>query len=149
MAHPNVIVYQENETINPTVTPPPLPACIIGPAYHLRDYRDDKAAIEVASYGTLNGDNPASTPPAFTPAITLTDMPDDVAGGVVVPDSIIVTFDDARVVMADGSDGAVTVDENLFTSAGSTFITSSVRAGDLLIVDDPATPLTPNLVLTI
>lgn len=149
MAHPNVIVFQENETINPTVTPPPLPACIVGPAYHLRDYRDDKAAIEVASYGTLNQNCPASPPPAFTPAITLTDMPDDVAGGVVVPSSIVVTFDDARVVMAEGSDGAVTLNDNLFTSASSTFVTDSVRAGDLLIMDNPATPLTPDLVLTI
>jgi hypothetical protein len=149
MAHPNILVYQENETITPTVTPPPLPACIVGPAYHLRDYLDDKESIEVASYGTLNADNPVSPPPAFTPAITLTDMPDDVPGGVVVPDSIVVTFDDARVIMASGSDGAVTVDDNLFTSAGSTFVTASVRAGDLLIVDNPATPLTPNLVLTI
>mgnify|MGYP003450842013 FL=1 len=149
MAHPNAVVYQQDETITPTVTQPSLPACIVGPAYHLRDYRDDKEAIEVANYGELNGDNPAVTPPAFTPAITLTDMPDDVAGGVVVPSSISVVFDDARVVMGSGSDGAVTLDDNLFTSAGGGFVTAGVQPGDLLIVDNPATPLTPSLVLTV
>lgn len=152
MAHPNVVVYQEDETINPTTAIPALPACIIGPAYHLRDYADDKAAIEVASYGTLNGDNPVSAPPAFTPAITLVDMPDDVAGGVVVPSSIVVTFDDARVVMASGIDGAVTLNDNLFTSASATFLADSVRAGDVLICYNPAeaTPATEdNIVLTI
>lgn len=149
MGHPNAVVSQEDETINPTVTPPALPACIIGPAYHLRDYLDDKESIEVASYGTLNADNPVSPPLPYTPAITLVDMPDIVAGGVVVPSSIAVTFDEARVVMASGTDGAVTVDDNLLTSASATFVTDGVQIGDTLICDNPATPLTPNLVLTI
>lgn len=149
MAHPNVVVYQEDETITPTVTPPSLPACIIGPAYHLRDYADDKAAIEVANYGTLNEDNPTAPPVANTPAITLVDMPDDVAGGVVVPSSIVVTFDDARVVMTEGVDGEITLDDNLFSSATADFETNSVAVGDLLICDKPDGGLTPNLVLTI
>ena len=148
MAHPNVVVYQEDETINPTVTQPALPACIIGPAYQLRDYLDDKSVLEVASYGALNGDNPASPPVANTPAITLTSMPDIAAGAVVVPSSIAVTFDAARVVMASGVNGAVTNNDNLFTSSLSTFITNGVAAGDKLICDDPANAV-PTVVLTV
>lgn len=149
MAHPNAVVFQEDETINPTVVQPALPACIVGPAYHLRDYVDDKATIEVESYGALNGDNPVSTPVANTPAITLVAMPDNVAGGVVVPSSISVIFDDARVVMVDASDGEVTTDDNLLTSSGSTFITDGVQAGDTLIIDNPAGPATPSIVRTV
>lgn len=150
MVRPIVLVFQEfaEQTVTPTT--PDLNCLIVGPAYQLEDYPEDSDDIQVSDYGTLNGDNPHSTPTENIPAITLAAPPNIESGAWVVPDSIRVFFDEARVVLTSDNDG-VTVDsspdENLFTSDNATFETDGVEAGDTLIVDEPGGSDT--LVLTI
>jgi len=152
MTRPLVLLFQETAT--PTVVPvtPDLNCLILGPAYQVLDFPDDRANIQVSNYGTLNADNPYTPPVAFVPAITLAAPPGIVAGGWVDPASVRVFFDKFRVRLAVGTDGTTVVtapNENTFTSAGATFQTAGVQAGDILIVDNPSGPLTPNLKLTI
>jgi hypothetical protein len=72
-----------------------------------------------------------------------------VAGAFVDPTSVQVFFDEARVILASGIDGTSLVNDNLLTSASALFETAGVRAGDTLIIENPAGPPTPNLILTI
>lgn len=151
MARPITLVFQELAQQTPQVVEPDLNCLVLAPAYQIRDYEDDKETIQVADYGTLNADNPYTPPAAFTPAIVLAAAPDLAAGAWVDPDSIRVYFDDVRVIMASGTNGAVTLNDNLITSAGATFVTNGVQIGDTVIIDDPALagPFTPNLVYTV
>ena len=158
MVRPIVLLFQEFATTTATPTTPDLNCIVIGPSYQIQDYPDDKAAIEVSSYGTLYANNtytPLYAPPiAFTAAITLAAAPGLTAGAWVDPASIKVYFDVAQVILASGSNGFTVVtapNENTFTSSGATFVTAGVQAGDKLIVQDPslASPGTPNLVLTV
>lgn len=149
MTRPITIVYQELAAATPTAVEPDLNTIVIAPAYQILDYEDDKVNIQVADYGALNGDNPLVPPVGGSPAVVVAAPPGIVPGGWVDPDSIRVYFDDLRVIMTDGADGAVTSANNLLTSAGATFITDGVAAGDILIIDNPAGPATPNLVLTV
>lgn len=140
MTRPITLVYQEFATETPTEVVPDLPGLIVGPAYQILDYADDKANIEVASYGTLGADNPYTPPVASTPAIVLAAPPAIATGAWVDPASIIVTFDDLRVIMASGTDGSSTINQNSFASPLGDFVTKGVAVGDILIVDDPANP---------
>ena len=149
MVRPIVLVFQEFATLTATPTTPDLNCLITGPAYQIQDYPDDKADLQVSDYGTLAADNPYVPPVAFVPAITLAEAPNLVAGAFVDPDSIKVFFDDTRVIMESGTDGVSLLNDNLLTSASATFVTNGVRAGDVLIIDNPAGPATPNLILTI
>lgn len=149
MVRPIVLVYQEFAQATVTPTTPDLNCLIAGPAYQIRDYPEDRTLIQVTDYGTLQADNPYIPPVASTPAITLAAPPDIVAGAWVDPLSVAVILDEARVIMASGTDGASTADDNVLTSAGATFQTDGLAAGDVLIVDNPAGPATPNLKLTI
>jgi hypothetical protein len=149
MVRPIVLVFQEFATLTTTPTTPDLNCLITGPAYQLQDYPDDKADIQVSDYGTLNADNPYIPPVAFVPTITLAEPPNLVAGAWVDPTSVVVYFDEARVIMESGTDGVTLLNDNLLTSASATFITNGVQAGDTLIIDNPAGPPTPNLILTI
>lgn len=152
MVRPIVLVFQEFATVTVVPTTPDLSCLIVGPAYQIQDYPDDQANIEVANYGTLNADNIYVPPVAFTAAITLAAPPNITAGAWVDPASIQVYFDEARVIMASGTDGVTTLvapDENTLTSATATFVTDGIQAGDVLIIENPAGPPTPNLILTV
>lgn len=152
MVRPIVLVFQEFATQTVTPTTPDLNCLITGPAYQLQDYPVDKTDIEVSAYGDLEEDNPSTPPTANIPAITLAAPPNLVAGAWVEPSSIRVYFDEARVDMASGTDGVTSSsapDENTLTSASATFQTDGIQAGDVLIIDNPAGPATPNLALTV
>jgi hypothetical protein len=152
MVRPIVLLFQEFATTTATPSTPDLNCLIVGPAYQIKDYPDDKESIQVSDYGDLNLDNPYTPPVANTAAITLAAPPDIEAGSWVVPSSIKVYFDEARVILASGTNGVTVTsspNENTLTSSGATFVTAGVQAGDTLIVDNPAGPATPNLVLTV
>lgn len=152
MVRPIVLLFQEFATVTVTPTTPDLNCIIVGPAYQIQDYPDDKTSLGVADYGTLESDNPYVPPIASTTAILLAAPPNITAGAWVDPASVEVYFDEARVIMASGSDGVTVTtapNENTLTSAGATFVTDGVQAGDVLIIDNPAGPATPNLVLTV
>ena len=142
MARPIVLVYQEYE--NPTITPdvPDLNCLLVGPAYHIQDYLDDKALIRTATdYGTLDANNQYIAPAPATDAITVAEPPNNSVGAVLDFSSVKVYFDEARVlIMEDVTTGAdVTLNSNVVTgAAGTTFITDGVKAGDHIIIQDPA-----------
>lgn len=149
MTRPITVVFQEQAQLTPTVSDPDLDTLVFGAAYQILDYLDDKEDIQVADYGTLNADNPYTPPVASTPAIVLAAPPGITAGAWVAPTSIGVIFDDLRAILVSRTDGAVTNNDNLLTSAGATFVTTGVAAGDTLIIANPPGPATPNLVLTV
>lgn len=149
MVRPIVLVFQEFAEQVVTPTTPDLNCLIIGPAYQIQDYPDDALSIEVSAYGEETADNPYSPPIANVPAITLAAPPGITAGAWVDPDSIRVYFDEANVILADGTDGVTVNNDNKLTSASATFVTDGVAAGDILIVDNPVGPPTPNLILRV
>lgn len=149
MTRPITLVYQEMAQQTPQAVEPDLDCIVVAPAYQILDYATDKSTIQVASYGSLNANNPYTPPVANTPAIVLAAPPGIVAGAWVDPASVKVYFDDVRVILTSGSDGASTLNDNLLTSAGAAFVTDGIQAGDTLIIANPVGPATPNLVLTI
>jgi hypothetical protein len=152
MVRPIVLLFQEFATTTVTPTVPDLNCIVVGPAYQIQDYPDDKEAIAVSDYGDYLADNPYTPPVANVDAITLASAPGITAGAWVDPDSVKVYFENAQVIMASGTNGVTVVtspNENTFTSAGATFVTNGVAAGDKLILDMPGGPDTPNLVATV
>ena len=149
MTRPITLVYQELAQQTTQAIEPDLNTLILGAAYQILDYEDDKEDIRVSDYGALQADNPVVPPVASIPAITIVAPPNLTAGGWVDPLSIRVYFDNARVIMASGADGSVTTADNLLTSAGATFVTDEVAVGDTLIIANPVGPATPNLKLTV
>lgn len=143
MVRPIVLLFQEFATTSVTPTVPDLNCVVVGPAYQIQDYPDDKAAIAVADYGVLYADNPATPPVAFTAAITLAAAPSLATGAWVDPASVRVYFENAQVVLASGSDGVTVTtapNENTFASASADFTAAGVQAGDTIIMDVPGNP---------
>ncbi len=163
MVRPLVVLYQEFATQTASVVAPDLNAVLVGPAYHIQDYPDDKALIEVSSYGALNMPQGSLPPLPNVPTITLAGPPNAPPGSWLVPDSVRVFFDDVRVAFVGGSDGESTDEapfENYFTSPSGAFVTKGVKPGDTLFVhtdavygdtEDPSGIVAPeqNLVLTV
>jgi len=149
MARPVVLVYQEFATVTVTPTTPDLNCLIAGPAYWVKDYLDDKGDLLVNSgYGTKNSNNPYTPPVAFTDAITVAEPPGNKTGALLDGSSATVYFDECRVLIAEDADtgdvstgASVTANKNLVTATGATpidFLTTGVKAGDYLIIADPA-----------
>jgi len=150
LIRPVVLVYQE--VASPAVTPvtPDLNCLVVGPAYHIQDYYDpgttdyaDKEDILLATeYGALEADVATATPVGVD-YITVADPPNNEVGAVLDAASVSVFFDDATVVIDEGSVGTSTsVDPNTFVAAGgdsTTFNTvgvGRVLPGDRLIITD-------------
>jgi hypothetical protein len=138
MVRPLVLLFQEyaEQTVAPVT--PDLNAILVGPAYQIYDYPDDKQLIEVSAYGTLNMPSWQEGPPANIPAITLAGMPNAAPGSWVDPASVRIFFDEARVVLTSGEDGVTPNTapyENYFQSEQAEFITNKVQAGDVLFVN--------------
>lgn len=149
MARPVVLVYQEfaEATVTPDV--PDLNCIVIGPAYWIKDYLDDKGDIRVSTaYGTKDENNPYIPPIASTDAVTVAEPPGNQTGALLEASSVKVFFDEARVLIAEDSDDAdastgadVTADSNVVTATGGTpidFVATGVQPGDYLIIEDPA-----------
>ena len=136
MVRPLVLLFQEfaEQTVAPTT--PDLNTILLGPAYQIYDYPDDKTLTEVTSYGARN-QQVSLLPPANVPAITLAGLPGAAPGSWVDPESIRVFFDEAHVVLTQGTDGVTTTMppyENYLQSATAQFITNGVRAGDTVVI---------------
>lgn len=149
MARPVVLVYQEYATVTVTPTTPDLNCLVAGPAYWIKDYLDDKGDIQTSSdYGTKEADNPYTPPALYTDAITVADPPGNKTGAVLDSSSVQVYFDECRVLIAEDNDDAdvstgadVTINSNVVTATGGTpidFVAAGVKAGDYLIIEDPA-----------
>ena len=132
---PIVLVYQEFAAVSATPDIPDLNCLLVGPAYWIKDYLDDKSDIQTASdYGTQNSDNPYTPPQVGTDALTVAEPPGNKTGAYLDATSVTVYFDAARVeISKDAATGAgVVADTNVVTGAGgTTFITDGVKAGDI------------------
>jgi|MudIll2142460700_1097286.scaffolds.fasta_scaffold00003_116 hypothetical protein len=149
MARPVVLVYQEYASVTVTPTTPDLNCLLVGPAYWIKDYLDDKGDLLVSSgYGTKNANNPYTPPVAFTDAITVAEPPSNKTGALLDSESVTVYFDECRVLIAQDADtgdvstgASVDANKNLVTATGATpidFLATGVKAGDYLIIADPA-----------
>lgn len=148
---PIVLVYQEFAAVSATPDIPDLNCLLVGPAYWIKDYLDDKSDIQTASdYGTKNSDNPYTPPQVGTDALTVAEPPGNKTGAYLKATSVTVYFDEARVeISKDVVTGAgVVLNTNVVTGAGgTTFITDGVKAGDYIVIQDPVNPgVLPDLV---
>lgn len=149
-SRPLVLLYQELIT-TPTVAPAPTQnTLIIGPSYHIQDYATDSADIGIGAYGQSLAHNDAAGVPIgaiddTNPALTLADAPNNVVGGIVDMDSVVLWVDNAYIDVVHGVSGVFTTvlpNKNLFEVSGADF--SNVRPGDRLIVTDyTTTPSAP------
>jgi hypothetical protein len=144
-------VYQEYASVTVTPVTPDLNCLVVGPAYWVKDYLDDKGDIRVASdYGTKNGNNPYAPPAAATDAITVAEPPGNKIGALLDSTSVQVYFDACRVRMAEDvaapTTGAIVstvgIPHNKIDCSGcaTTFKNEMVNmaAGDYVVIKDPA-----------
>lgn len=153
MQRPNVIVFQEYESITVAPDIPDLNVVVVGYAYQILDYLDDKSDCQAnTDYGVEDGAIPlAPSTDNFTSptAVTLSDPPNAESGAILDADSVRLFFDDARAVVDewDGTApayGLYTTGDNLFDAntgpggGGQHFGQSGVAPGDLLFVQNQA-----------
>ena len=142
---PNVIVYQEYETLTVAPDIPDLHVIIVGVCNQILDYLDDKDDCYADDYGTLESNSPLVSPSA----VVLSDPPSVLPGASLVASSVEIYFDEARAVLLESTAGSGTPDkgqysagDNLFvahdTTGGAHFGKEHIAAGDVLIVN-PAT----------
>jgi len=146
ITRPNVIVYQEYQNITVAPDIPDLNVLIVGPAYQLLDFLDDKADCYAADYGTLNI---SMTNYGVPSEVDIPTPPNIAAGAVLDHDSVRVFFDDIRAVLqrnaTPGTDDATFwAGDNLFRAGtangtGLNCNALNIAAGDILITESGAT----------
>ncbi len=145
ITRPNVIVYQEYQNITVAPDIPDLNVLIVGPAYQLLDYLDDKADCYAADYGTLNiAQNSYGVPSE----VDIATPPNIAAGGVLNHESVRIFLDAIRAVLNSSSspgtdDATFWADDNLFrggtaNGTGSNCNVLKIAAGDILIAETGA-----------
>jgi len=152
MARPVVLVFQELAATTATPATPDLNCLVVGPAYWIKDYADDKGDIRTATdYGDLDADNAYIAPALNVDEITVADPPANNTGAVLDAASVKVFFDEARVLIgADATVGGIVsttspapphniVDCSSSDAAFKAEIANMV-SGDYLIIQDPANP---------
>jgi hypothetical protein len=141
LSRPNTVVYQEYTDLSVVPATPFLNTLIVGPCYQLLDYLDDKADCAAGEYGTLQMNNPRTSP---TAAVVIATPPELEAGAILEDDSVKIFFDEAQVeLVASGTDyGTFYASDNLMTTTDVTGVhmgISYVAAGDTLIVESSNT----------
>ncbi len=140
---PNVIVFQEFETLTVTPDIPDLDVMIVGEAKQILDYLDDKEDCYADEYGTFEANSPITSPSA----VVLSGPPNAYAGIELDADSVGVYFDEARIILVAWGVAAQDADyasgDNLFrahtTAGGVHFGNEEVAAGDVLLTNSPGT----------
>jgi len=141
---PVVLVYQEYASLSPATADPELNACIVGPAYQIVDYPEDRLKVgadgsespNVAGrYGALN-----SCSGVPTVGIDLA-YPDLMIGAVPDPEGVQVFAESIRVLVALGGAGglpasATTSPGNVRLPVGVDLLAAGVTVGDYCTVKD-------------
>lgn len=144
---PLVLVYQELAGVSGAAETPTLESLIMGPCYHIQDYDDDRDDIEIEAYGDDGADSGVTGSPVgliglSTPAIILSEPPNNAIGAELDHDSVTIYMEETLVELAAGSAGEFTdtaPDEDLFESTdGVSFVDAGVRPGDRLAVTTTA-----------
>lgn len=155
---PIVMVYQEFEDVVVAPGAPDLNVILVGPAYHIQDYPDDKTDIyagdfvktgETADAGCLADGSSAGQPDPGSDILDIAEPPNHVSGGVLDSDSVQIILDDVYIDLNHGADGAgngtspagaIVVGENVFISATGDFVNKEVAPGDRLVMTNNAQP---------
>ena len=145
---PVVQLFQEAPSFVVTAETPQQQSLILGPAYHLLDYPADEADIGIGQFGSDTAASDAiDGSPVGQPSgdfLIVSDPPNNVTGAVLDSTSVEIWAQDTLVLITSGIDGtcsATPPDENLFTSAGSTFVTDGVAVGDRVVLTEGATTI--------
>jgi len=160
MQRPNVIVFQEYESITVAPDIPDLNVIVVGYAYQILDYLDDKSDCKAdTGYGVEDGAIPVAGSDNYTDptAVILSNPPNIESGALVSEDSVSVFFDDLRAVVSEwdgvaATHGRYTQNDNLFwandtdglnaatfpATNGQHFGSEGVEAGDILLVQQNA-----------
>jgi len=148
---PNAVVYEETTTIETQPDLADLPCLVVGPAYQILDYADDKASCaETTAYGLVTQSIvPTATQTWVDPTAVVFAQPANIhVGGVLKSDSVTLYMDAVRAVIDTSDPAAGTVDysvytsgDNVFASKGATpghhFGVAGVAIGDMLITQSP------------
>ncbi len=154
MAFIRPIVFVEQQFSTVTVAPdtPDLNCCLVGPAYHIQDYPDDKLDIyagefvktgETANAACLADGSSGGQPDPGSTFVVLADPPNHISGGVLDSSSVDLIMDDLYIDLNhsdDGGDGGnpLVADDNTFTAANGDFVNKKVVPGDRLIMTNGA-----------
>lgn len=149
LTRPIVEVYQEYASLTTSPGTPDLNCLIVGPCYYIQDFPADKANLGVGEFVKTgytrdarcdaSGDS-EGRPDAGTTFLTLSEPPNISAapGALLDANSVEVVLDGALIQIAKGTDGAVTLSSNVFTSGSADFVTAGVTAGDRLVLTNTA-----------
>jgi len=147
---PVVTVYQDLASVTVTPTEPDLNCLVVGPANWIQDYfapgtsnYEDKANIEVATYGAFQA-SPTASLPTGPAVISIAEPPNNAPGALLNTDSVTIYFDAGRVRVASGVKGTTSASTpNTLTTSetptATTFATPGpgyVQPGDVLTITD-------------
>jgi hypothetical protein len=145
---PNVIVSQDFAELTVTPDTPDLEVLIVGPAYQILDYLDDKDDCYGADYGAedQNWVDWVATPPTD---VVLSSPPNVKPGALLDSTSVKIFLDDLKAVLVQHSaaaqDCTFWAADNLFVAddgtsyTGTHFGSVGVQAGDILLAQATAT----------
>lgn len=150
---PNAVVFQETTTIEVQPDIADLNVLVVGPAYQILDYLDDKASCAET---TVYGDPttviiPTGNQTWVDPTAVIYAQPANIkVGGVLKADSVTLYMDAVRAVIDTSDPGAGTVDFSKYTSGSNLFESVSaagvnghhfgvahVAVGDTLLTQSP------------
>lgn len=145
---PAVHLYQEYATLSSTPATPELNVLIVGPAYIIRDYPDDRVNTFAGVLGTRDT---AATGIASVAAadFTVNGPPNSPGSAVLDPSSVKVYLEDVVVEVASAADVVISsATPTKLTSAAVDFKATGVAAGDRVVLTGP-TKTTTHTVRTV
>ena len=117
---PLVRIYQQLESVSPSLASPTLPACIIGRCYQVMTYADNKLDIFTGEYDKTNGNE-------FT-------IPNALAGVKLDSSSVALYFDNMYIELTEGTFNSV-INEAKITDLSTDFTTQGITIGDKVVIN--------------
>jgi len=117
---PLVRVFQQLEEVSPTLASPDLPCIVIGRAYQVMTYVDNKVEVLVGEYDKNNGNT--FNPPGLYP------------GGLLESSSVKLYMDEMYIEITNGTFDA-TLNSATLTDLGASFDTDDIEVGDIVVID--------------
>ena len=121
-------VYQLLENVSATIASPDLPPCIIGRAYQVMTYVDNKTLISAGNYDKTNNN--------------VFELPNKLAGVILEPSSANLYLDEAYIETSAGSFNAI-LNDYYITDLSADFTADPIAVGDKIVVSHSSlsTPL--------
>lgn len=138
---PVVLVFQEFATLSSSPATPELNVLVAGPAYWIQDFPEDRANIQIASYGVAPG-SAASGTAVVTTAVVVADAPNNKIGAILDQASVRVFTSSTKVELAAAGDMTTTAGSPTVGSVATDFVAAGVKALDTIVMTDAAGPTT-------